>query len=190
MRQLEEVFCDVMGLRLFSEAYLHAFAYLLSPALPGERSPLYPTVSRRAEILKRVSHQLSVQVPEDYTKLFDNQPDSMNRQTKLYSQIADDVVAKTEISVSEKAIEFADSKSVPTRQVSNVQKAVQAFEMVMPANANLPITDLVNAGWICEHTPSLWSSVPQIDISDRSRVLHDLVLKSLEVSEYCERIES
>ena len=37
-RQLEEVFCDMMGLRLFAEAYLHAFAYLLSPCLPGERT--------------------------------------------------------------------------------------------------------------------------------------------------------
>jgi hypothetical protein len=47
-RQLEELFCDAMGLRLFGEAFLHSFAYLLSPSVQGERFPYYPSVPRRA----------------------------------------------------------------------------------------------------------------------------------------------
>src|SRR5690606_4598355 len=38
MRQLEEVLCDLVGVRLFGQSYVHAFAYLLAPG-PASRSP-------------------------------------------------------------------------------------------------------------------------------------------------------
>jgi hypothetical protein len=42
-KQAEETFCDCLGLRLFGASYLEAFAYLLAPCVPGERSLVYPT---------------------------------------------------------------------------------------------------------------------------------------------------
>lgn len=53
--QIEETFCDFMGLRMFAEAYLYAFAYLLSPLLfpgtSGQRSLRYPNIKRRVSQL-------------------------------------------------------------------------------------------------------------------------------------------
>jgi hypothetical protein len=46
-RQCEESFCDAVGVRLFGEAFLHSFEYLLMPSLGGDRSGLYPSLARR-----------------------------------------------------------------------------------------------------------------------------------------------
>jgi len=50
-RQAEETFCDLIGLRIFGESYLQAFAYLLSPRLAGLRSVIYPNFRRRVSDL-------------------------------------------------------------------------------------------------------------------------------------------
>jgi hypothetical protein len=39
--QAEEIFCDFLGLRVFGEAYFHAFAYLLAPGTSDRGTPLY-----------------------------------------------------------------------------------------------------------------------------------------------------
>lgn len=45
LRQAEELFCDFVGLRLFGESYLYAFAYLIGPCRGVDRPPKYPKVS-------------------------------------------------------------------------------------------------------------------------------------------------
>jgi hypothetical protein len=40
---MEELFCDLAGLALFGESYLHAFQYLLSPSIGFSRSEEYPS---------------------------------------------------------------------------------------------------------------------------------------------------
>jgi hypothetical protein len=47
LAQAEETFCDFVGLRLFGESYLYAFAYLFSPNEGGYRSVVYPNMCRR-----------------------------------------------------------------------------------------------------------------------------------------------
>lgn len=58
MRQAEESFCDFAGLRLFSEAYLCAFAYLLSPSFDLARIPSYPNYKTRVDNLKIAATKL------------------------------------------------------------------------------------------------------------------------------------
>jgi len=88
-RQLEEVFCDMMGLRLFAEAYLHAFAYLLSPCIPRERTPFYPSIRTRVDYLLRASATIGVDVPTDYADSFDAQPAPSSPVTGLLVNVAD-----------------------------------------------------------------------------------------------------
>lgn len=187
-RQLEEVFCDVMGLRLFSEAYLHAFAYLLSPCIPGERSPIYPTIQSRVRYLLDAAQVVAADAPSNYADLFDSQLDPSNPVIKLLVSIADAAVDVVVPQAIDRAVAFADNKSLPKRSRQNVAAICKDLQMVMPAAGNEPLTDIVNAGWHCSHDSALWGEVPQIDHADRPRVLNDLLLKSLEVAEYYERI--
>jgi hypothetical protein len=183
-RQLEEIFCDVMGLRLFSEAYLHAFAYLLSPCIPGERSPIYPTIQARVKYMLDGSEHLGVICPTNYADLFDSQMDPSNPVMKLLVSIADAAVNTIVPQAIVEASSFGDGKVVPKKSDANVARICHDFRMVIPTAGGLTLTDIVNAGWECLHEQDLWHHVPQIRQADRSRILNDLVLKSFEVAEY------
>ncbi len=189
-RQLEEVFCDMMGLRLFAEAYLHAFAYLLSPCLPGERTPFYPTIRSRVEYMTRSAPALGVNVPAGYVDLFEAQPSPSSPVTNLLVSVSDSVVGAQVDAVTDEAKQFADGKAVPTRLQANIDAIVRDFRMVIPADGKINLTDVVNAGWILLHDPDLWRNIPQIRPEGRTRILYDLVLKSCDVGEFNERIAS
>jgi hypothetical protein len=51
MSQCEEIFCDIIGIRLFGEGFLYSFLYLLAPNR-GNRSEYYPTLPSRATYLE------------------------------------------------------------------------------------------------------------------------------------------
>ena len=51
------------------------------------------------------------------------------------------------------------------------------------------LVDVLNAGWACYQDPNLWANVAQIKPEESSRILGDLMLKSMEVSEIRKRLE-
>lgn len=186
-RQLEEVFCDMMGLRLFAEAYLHAFAYLLSPCLPGERTPYYPSIKTRVDYLLRGAASIGVTAPADYVSLFDAQTAPSGPVTKVLVDVADLAIEALVDQVCLEARNIADGKGVPMRSPENIDTVIHDLRMVMPSDGTAALTDLINAGWTLMHDADLWVDVPQIQGEERIRVLHDLVLKSCEVAEFSER---
>lgn len=51
LAQMEEIFCDAIGLNIFGESFVHAFHYLLAPGLGGDRSLYYPPLHIRAQLM-------------------------------------------------------------------------------------------------------------------------------------------
>jgi hypothetical protein len=49
VRQVEELFCDTIGLRLFGESFLYSFIYLIAPNI-GDRVPHYPALAARVAV--------------------------------------------------------------------------------------------------------------------------------------------
>ena len=190
IRQIEEVFCDMMGLRLFGEAYLHAFAYLLAPCIPGERPATYPEISARVAYMMQGASKLGLAVPTDYVDSFDKQLEPANPLTKMLVAIADVAVGSLIDRSMKEAFDAADGSSVPQRSDQNITAISRDFEKVMPCEGAMPLTDIINAGWQLVHKSGLWKDVPQIRTTDRTRVLNDLVLKSCEVAEYTERLSA
>lgn len=189
-RQLEEIFCDMMGLRIFGESFLHAFAYLLSPGIPGERYALYPSVVTRAKQLEAASNKLGVDCPTGYQDLFSKEQDITSPTTRLLCAVADDATEQLVDKVTDDAIRIANDKGLPTRDPAKIQKIVESFEMVAPTDGRNTMTDIINAGWICKKRNDLWTNVPQIRPDTKSQVLADLVLKSLEITEFYDRLGS
>ncbi len=186
-RQLEEVFCDMMGLRLFAEAYLHAFAYLLSPCIPGERTPLYPSIQTRVDYLLKGSRSIGVSAPAEYAELFDKQSAPSSPVTNLLADIADTAVEVLVDEVCTEAQEIANTKGASMRSPEIIETVLGDLRMVMPGDGTASLADVVNAGWILFHDEDLWKDVPQIQLEQRMSVLHDLILKSCEVAEFRER---
>lgn len=189
-RQLEEVFCDMIGLRLFGNSYLYAFAYLLAPGPPGERTPIYPKIHDRIAYLLDACTRKNIQSPPDYDKLFETQSDISDSVNRILVGVADDAIRPLVNEVADRAFAFADGKGAPTPSEDSVSSIVKELNMVIPANESSELTDIINAGWKCFHNDTLWQDLEQIPREERVKVLHDLLLKSLEVTEYYHRINA
>ncbi len=162
--QLEEIFCDMMGLRLFAESYLNAFAYLLSPSVPGERYPYYPSIKTRAAFLEKAAAKMSVDCPPSYNDLFSDSPEPSSPLTKLLCAVADDAVLTLIDQATDKAMEIAATNNIPKRNEGRINEIVKCFEMVIPTDGRNELVDIINAGWKCEQDPKLWHGIPQISL--------------------------
>jgi hypothetical protein len=183
--QVEEIFCDFIGLRLFAEAFLHAFKYLISPGIADEpRSGAYPNLPRRVSYLVAAAKVKGVLVPSDFDSGFIAQKEPSEPGMKLFVSAADSVSDSLVPSLIDMAWKFVDDKKVPMRNPDKVSHIGQEFRnKVVPTTISQSFTDLLNAGWVCYMDKDLWNNFPQIMQNDRDRILADLILKSMEVSE-------
>src|SRR5208282_3438196 len=90
-RQSEEYFCDFVGLRLFGESFLFAFAHLLFPVLEGMRALHYPNMMRRVRFQLQAAHQFGINPPPDYEAWFKDraEPSDDDRHEKFLVELAD-----------------------------------------------------------------------------------------------------
>ncbi len=189
--QTEEIFCDLFGLRLFSESYLHAFMYLLAPGFSGQRFSFdYPTLKRRVEHLVESAKALGVSTPQGLEKAFVDQNEPDEPTTKLLVSVADTVSASLAHDLHDFAWQFADSKGVPKAGQAQVNDISEEFrEKVVPTSTPRTLADVLNAGWKCHLDKDLWKEMGHIRPQDRHRILADLILKSMEVAEIHELLE-
>lgn len=189
--QAEEIFCDVFGLRIFGQSFLHSLAYLIFPGSSDYRSPLYPTLSTRVSYLKKASAEWGINVPEGFTPpSFASETVSTPPTTMFLLSLADEATAH----VAPSLIALAD-KQVSERGISQVDRdsvlaLCQDFRVrLAPPTRRFSLPEICNAGWTCALEPNLWAKVKQLKPGDKNRVLKDLMWKSMEVSEVLERIE-
>jgi len=187
--QTEEIFCDLVGLRLFAESYMHAFAYLVSPGTSGQRSLRYPNIARRVSHLVKAANAMAVSVPAGFESDFVAETEPAEPATKLLVSTADAVSASLVPNLIDLTQKLADGKAVPTRNPTQVRRIRDEFQQTIVPTAELEsLVDILNAGWECALYSDLWTMVPQIGLEDRGRILRDLILKSMEASEIHERL--
>jgi hypothetical protein len=189
MLQTEETFCDILGLRVFAEAYLHALAYLVSPRPYDKRTPIYPNIKRRVEHLLQAARHFGVEVSPDYSSNFEDEEPLDQEQGKLLCQLADVASSSVVNRLISNVEKLASQKAMESRSSVQVEKLCKDFEKVVPASKAYTLVDIVNAGWRAYHKRDLWSEIPQIKETQRDRILRDIVLKSIEVSEIFARVK-
>ena len=187
MRQAEELFCDFVGLRIFGEAYLYAFAYLLAPWKKGERQCYYPNMLARANALAKTAKVYGLKPPDDYTRMFQDldEPQEVQRQTRFLLSIADS--ARQE--VSDSLANVADNKileaEIPLRSMDEVNRCKKAFKLMIPVQQTGQsvegLANILNAAWKAWKTPDFFG-VREYDEWKHAN-LKELVLKSIEVFE-------
>ncbi len=187
--QAEEMFCDFVGMQFFAESYMHAFAYLGSPGLAGQRSARYPDIQRRVSHIVEASKVMGVTVPPEFESGYISQTAPVDSNTKLLVSIADTVSASLAPDLIKLAQDYAINKAVPVRDIDKVNMIYSTFrDRIAPTTEPQSLTDLLNAGWLCAQDTTLWEHVPQIKPEEKHRVIMDLILKSMEVSEIYERL--
>ena len=186
MSQLQELFCDSIGLLLFAESYLHAFAYLIAPATSIERSKFYPAISDRAAFLVHTAELVGLSELPNYTSYFEPDKTLDSDANRFLLKLADEVRVEFEEDL------FADAKQIfgewglPTHDLEETRAIYESFVALTPAVEATSLANIVNAGWkmYLEGFAS-WKQYAEIrgDGKKAETVLNDLILKSAEVFE-------
>jgi hypothetical protein len=186
MAQCQEMFCDFVGLILFREAYLHAFQYLLSPG-GGARDAGYPTMPSRARHLIAAGKQRGFEIAQEYAESFDEEQSEAKGKDEFLLRLAD----KARESVIDQLLAKADEKLASyapgTHSADEKKRVHDAFARGTPVSGQIHLVNLVNAAWEVEIAGiEIWNdNYPTLAErpEERSRVLNELFLKSLEVLE-------
>jgi hypothetical protein len=181
--QAEEVFCDCLGLRLFGAGYLEAFAYLLAPGIPGERSLVYPRMLDRIAYLEIASGIYHVTVPPDYCDQFDDDAlPSLSRSDQFLLSVADKAVRNTLASIIQQADHIVTASGLPATSSGQVARIFARLKLVVPAEKCACLADILNAAWMAFRDDTFWQDSPQI-AAKKDEVLKELVLKNIELFE-------
>lgn len=182
-KQAEESFCDFLGLKIFSESYLYAFAYLLAPGSGKIRTDKYPKIKTRITNLLSAANAYSVVSPEHYEDNYKDDLDSTDDSHKLLMSAADHAVKTVVDELIQEVNDIVNASGVPARNPALILEANKFFELLVPASGAGSLANIINAGWIAYNNKNLWSDNIEIQ-RDKNNILYDLVLKSIEVLEY------
>lgn len=191
--QLQELFCDLIGLGLFGEAYLHTFKYIIAPSISLTRSETYPPSKQRANYLLRASEDKwqDINVPTDFLTSFEDEPAASDpEQYRLLLDIADHCTASFFTAILKEANDFLASKQHQVPHQERWKPIVADFRQFVPTSRPLGLAEILNAGWEVYHDKTF---LPDLDIADeewgkslehrRISKINELVLKSVEILE-------
>jgi hypothetical protein len=189
--QCEEMFCDLVALQIFGQAYLHAFSYLLAPGLGGTRVERYPTMKDRIRALTYSCTQSKIDVPDNYSDSFDEDKSAnASRGHALLLSISDAVAASLVPKIHDAASTFVAAKGLAAHSAKEVERVFQALLKVVPATATTHIANILNAAWRFSISGAKQWEDAYPSLSDETRradLLNELLLKSFEVFEIEQR---
>jgi hypothetical protein len=183
LKQLEEIFCDLFGLYVFGLSYLFAFEYFLAPGGQG-RNETYPSSLERIRFLLEAATALDLKVDEQlFLRWNDSSPDPGLNSGIL--DVTDKAVARVVLRVRERAFKLLTDKGVATPDDSAVARVLKAFRRQEPDADGASLPEIITAGWIyIRGAGGLATSEEQ----EQYRMLGELMLKSVEVSEFRRRV--
>ena len=184
MRQLEELFCDFIGIRYFGDSFLHAYAYLVTPAIPGQRSVLYPSHTERIEAHERAARRFNLPIPIDYASFFEEADNPPN--TGLFLKVTKRVIEDHLEELLNKVDEIVVNSGLELYDQTRVEAIVERFKLAVPANEQESLANIIGAGWRFYLSDfETWDTqYPDLfgNENDRESMLSDLLFKSMEVS--------
>jgi hypothetical protein len=186
MGQIEELFCDFVGLFLFGSSYLDCLCYLLSPVFGEKRVCDYPGLRDRARILGKAAAWLKIEAEPGFVEKFDEQspPDILDKERVLL-RIADKATQRIAEQVWCAAFKLCEAK-MGDHENDNSQVMVERFELGVPGSQIPNLRSILVAGW-----QAFKSDTFMKDENDWNRMvaLNELIFKSIEVFEIERRLQ-
>ena len=182
VRQVEEIFCDIIGLRIFGEGFLYSFLYLISPNI-GDRAPHYPALASRIVALLEACKVFSITPPTDFRTYFFDPPKRLPNRDEFVLNMADLASQEMKAELIESVRLLIEASSLPLPSEVERDRIVKQFCELSPASSAKTLGDIVNAGWKMRLDRSLWE---KFNFSNQVRldILNDLVFKTMEVMEF------
>lgn len=184
--QIEEIFCDCIGLGLFRESFLLSFAHYTSPGF-AQRNSNYPSIDDRVDAQISTARSYGITIPDGYKAQFQQHSSPVDIRTEIFLGVNDSVARAFHSECASVARQILEMKGAFGFSTAAMQEVFKAFKKGSPAQTVQPLTVIVNAGWkmYAEKFAPWQKSFPSIfeDPVRRNEVLSDLVYKSIEVSE-------
>ena len=178
--QLQESFCDIVGVGIFGASYYYATAYLLVINKSLARKLLYPDHYDRIRIIADICKQWGVNIPEDYLNLYSNAGPPNKENTKeaallfVADIVRDEFIGEMRLWVEKilKPKNFAVDSDV-------VNLCKSSFAFGVPSENAKGLQNILAAAW-----DSLLDEgfVPG-GFEDKEDLLNEIVLKSIEILE-------
>jgi hypothetical protein len=184
LQQLEETFCDLVGLRIFEHAYIYAFEYFLAPG-GDEISLEYPSNSRRMRTLQSIATQWNIQITvgSPYADWID--PTSSSERDTVLSDVLDSLCGDLLPDLEQEVRRMVDGDKPIRIRDAVVEKMVEAFGYSEPYRAEATLPEIITAGWL-----TVLQRHGMADDLKGFAALNDVMLKTIEVTEYLRKVPS
>jgi len=180
LMQVEETFCDFLGLRIFGEGYLYAFAYLISPSWGEYRSFEYPNYRARAENLTKAASIFGLESPANYIEWFD---DLLAQGTPLEDfllKLSDNCLPELITILADEVSLIISNSSIILPDKDEQYNIKNRLNLGIPAENIKCLADIINAGWIAHNDVAFLENI--VESGERKHsMLRDLLLKSVEI---------
>lgn len=176
--QIEEMFCDLVGLRIFELGYIYAFEYFMAPG--GEEPSLeYPSNKRRMEAIKEAAGRLGLKPSAGQP--FDNwlEAQSISPREEVMADLIHSACSQFIKYIETEALQAVDNAKLGRCRPDVIADARRAFGFSEPYNGRASLAEIVTAGWLC-----VLDRNGMAEDTEDFAVLNDVMLKSVEVSEY------
>ncbi len=180
--QLEESFCDLVGIRLFGSSYLYAYAYARSSLNKEERIPIYPNHKDRVIIMAKYCDMCGINIDKEYIDAFSNMAEpSEDYQRELYmiqladyarQQLIDDIISKVDSFINKETHKNDNQAS---------EQCLKSFKMMVPCQNSNGLHNILNAAWKALLEDNFFKNKEAED--KKEAALNEIVLKSIEVLE-------
>ena len=193
-RQLEEVFCDYLGVYVFGQSFLHSFRYLVAPSLGYRRNLIYPKLRERAQYMAEYGKKLGLPEITGYSAAFSEQDNSLAPNEAFILEVADETTKNLHDKLSTLVEKHRREAQCFKVGLNDESAARQCLLNLVPAASAKSMAAVVNAAWDIRLNLDKWEILTdEADEAKRRneklRILRDLVLKSFEVYEFRERIQ-
>jgi hypothetical protein len=186
LAQAQELFCDFIGLLLFRESYLYAFAYLVAPWGFGRSEPRYPAMESRISAMVKAAEAYGIQIPEGYSGHFS--ASAQGGDEDLLLAVTDEAVQAILPQLIELAKSFISQKNL-LPNTNDVDRITGDFKSGVPATNAPGICSILIAGWKlrCSSDNPWGDEYPLAESKSWASTLNELLLKSFEVFEIEQR---
>jgi hypothetical protein len=190
----EEIFCDMLGVRIFGMSYLYAFAYLTAPTFGDTDLQDYPALDARARFMVEGMKQFGIAPTgrDDWPGFPDFESRFMEARPKLeeFDRILLEAIHEACELLVPRLRDVANAVCgarpgqpipIPLPTLKSARRAQRSFERGLPTTGSLP--ELVNGGWLGYLDPKYGGQKPAWQ-KNKFGGLNQLILKSLDVTEY------
>lgn len=147
IKQLEETFCDFIGLYLFGRSYLRMTEYYLTP-FDTERDVYYPSLSKRAEYLRVAAKHLNIGYDAASLSVFKSTTQSSDDARLAFQlSIADAAVDRLVEDLLKFAIRRCKRAHVTAPKDKDSKIILDCFMKKVPGRAIKDLAAIINAGW-------------------------------------------